>query len=137
MSDILDVIPAGAEFTVLGIEGDWVKIEYKGMIGYTYKTNVTGLPEEAPEADENGEPAKKERKVTLFTSKWVATKPGETIYITSKLEGFEDCTEIAYQWMCDKGNGFEPVEGATDRTLQFVADKDTVTYYWKLRVYCR
>ena len=137
MSDIIDVIPAGASFTVLGIEGDWVKIEYNGRIGYTYKTNVSGLPEEEPETDENGDPVKKERKVTLFTSKWVATRPGENIYITSQLEGFEDCTEIAYQWLCDKGSGFEPVEGATGSTLQFVADKDTVTYYWKLRVYCR
>ena len=93
------------------------------------------LPEEETETDENGEKAETEKKVTIFSSQWVVIRPGETIYLTSRLEGFEDCEDIVYQWMCNKGEGFEEVEGANEAAYSFVADKETLTWGWRLMVY--
>ena len=133
MGDIFAVIPSGESFKVLGIEGDWVKTEYKGKEGYTYKTNVTGLPED--EAEETAEAQEIPKKVTIFTTKWVHTQPGENVYLTSQLEGFDDCEEIIYQWMCDKGNGFEEAPNGSNATYSFVADDDNLRWGWKLTVF--
>ena len=136
LSGIYEVAPTGTTLKVLGIEGDWVKVEYGNRIGYTYKTNVTGLPEEEAKTDENGEPVEKEKKETIFSSMLYVTEPGTEIVLTSKIEGFEDC-EIMYQWTTDKGNGFENIEGANSSTYSFVADQENLDWSWKLLVYYR
>ena len=64
-------------------------------------------------------------------------KPGETIRLTSVLEGFEDCEEILYQWECDMGGGFQPVSGANSDSYSFVATEESVTWDWVLTVYFR
>ena len=75
-------------------------------------------------------------KVTIFSSRRSVMEPGETVYLTSKIEGF-DGYETMYQWQCDKGNGFEDIAGANDATYAFGADVDTLSYDWKLLVYYR
>ena len=57
--------------------------------------------------------------------------------LTSMLEGFEDCDEIAYQWECNKGNGFEAVTGANSAYYAFIADPESLNWSWKLTVYYR
>ena len=135
LSEIYAIAPAGCVFKILGIEGDWVKIEYDGLIGYTYKTNVDGLPEVEPELDENGDPVPVEKKVTIFSSKWTRTYVGEPLALTSKLEGFDDCEDLFYQWMVNKGNGFTEIEGANSDSYYFTSNEENVNWGWKLLVY--
>ena len=62
---------------------------------------------------------------------------GEPVYLTSRLEGFDDCEEIKYVWYVDKGNGFEEVKGANEATYVFTADAESLTWGWQLEVLFR
>ena len=66
-----------------------------------------------------------ERTVTIRSSQGDVVTEGEIIYLTSKLKGF-DGLDIAYQW--------QVVEGANRSKHMFVADKETITYSWRLIV---
>lgn len=139
LSEIFATIPDGTALTVLGVEGDWVKVEIDGQIGYIYKDSVLGVEFEepaAPEVDPADPEAAPAMKVTIFSSRRSVMSEGEPVYLTSKLEGFEGY-EIRYQWECDKGAGFENVEGANDATYSFEATAETLTYDWRLTVLYR
>nr|MCR5552194.1 SH3 domain-containing protein [Oscillospiraceae bacterium] len=138
MSEIFTTLPAGAELNVLGIVGDWVKVQLAdGRTGYIYKDQVAGIdfealqPEQEPAGEEIPETPK---KVTIFSSRTTTMRVGDAVYLTSKLEGFEDCAEIYYQWECDKGDGFAAVEGATGAEHAFEADRTTLKWSWRLVV---
>ena len=62
---------------------------------------------------------------------------GEPIYLTSLLEGFEDCEEIQYVWKVNKGDGFEIVEGANEATYTFTASMESLGWDWHLTVLYR
>ena len=130
LSEILFTLPHGAFVTVLGAEGDWLKIEYEGQVGYVYRTSVFTDGAEAPEAE------KAQPKATIFSSRSAVMEPGETVTLTSRLEN-ADGYEIRYQWECDRGAGFEAVEGANSDTYAFKADTQTLSYNWRLVVYYR
>ena len=135
LSEIILTVSSGTELTVLAVEGDWIKVEVDGVEGWVYKGSVEGLEEEKPE-----EPEEKEylpKKVTIFSSRRSVMKPGETVNLTSVLEGFEDCEEIQYQWMCDMGGGFKPVSGANSDSYSFAASQESLSWGWKLTVYYR
>ena len=96
---------------------------------------------DAPETDdifvnEDSAPASSApvRKVTVYTSLGSSIKLGDTIYLTARLEGFEDCGELMYQWECNKGSGFLPVEGATSLTTSYIATAESLSWAWRLRV---
>lgn len=74
-------------------------------------------------------------KVTIFTSMQDGTLPGEQVTLTSQIEGFENVNGMAYQWMADKGYGFEPVSGANDNSYTFTADEENMGWNWRLMVY--
>ena len=74
-------------------------------------------------------------KVTISCSRESSTRPGDTICLTSEVEGFDSCSGIAYQWMCDKGNGYEPVNGANGAEYSFTADEENMGWGWRLMVY--
>ena len=61
---------------------------------------------------------------------------GEPVYLTSKLEGFEGY-ETRFQWECDQGSGFVPVEGATGDAYEIEASAETLSWDWRLMVYYR
>jgi hypothetical protein len=62
---------------------------------------------------------------------------GEMVTLTSELEGFENCVEIAYVWKVNKGNGFEEIPGANGPTYSFPATKETLSWDWTLTVLSR
>lgn len=58
---------------------------------------------------------------------------GETITLTGTLYGY-DGYDVTYQWECDRGAGFEPVDGAMEATFSFQADANTLQWNWRLTV---
>jgi len=76
-----------------------------------------------------------ERTVMIRSSQGDVVTEGEIIYLTSKLKGF-DGLDIAYQWQVDRGDGagWVDVEGANRSKHMFVADRETITYSWRLIV---
>ena len=75
-----------------------------------------------------------EKTVTIYSSRGPVVTYGDTIYLTSVLTGFENC-EIYYQWQCDKGDGYEDVPDGTAASYEFIANKETLSWNWKLIVY--
>ena len=73
-------------------------------------------------------------KVTIYSSAKTPIRVGELIYLTSKIEGFDDY-EIRYQWQCDKGEGFFNLEDGISNTYSFPATKESLTWNWRLIIY--
>ena len=152
MSVIINTVPKDAEIDVIGVEGDWVLVETEGEQGYIYaedlepQAETVEQPEETveePEETEETEEAVEEAeevidtsnmKVTIFTSRRKVMRNGAPIILTSKLDGFEGIEQINYQWYCDKGNGFEPVEGANSDSYTYTANSETLSWSWLLEV---
>lgn len=129
-SAIVFMLPHRTIVTVLGVEGDWIQIACQGQTGYVYKAHIPSVPVEAPK-EEKAQP-----KVTIFSSREAVMEPGEMVTLTSLLE-YADGYEIRYQWECDRGGGFETVEGANDDYYVFEANQETLAYTWRLVVYYR
>lgn len=132
LSVILFTVADGTKLDVISVEGEWALIEVDGQTGYIYKDDVNGITFESTEAPEE----RPTPKVTLFISRTAVVTPGETIYLTSKLEGFEGY-ETRFQWECDMGNGYEVIEGAEEDNYSFEASVETLAYNWKLTVFYR
>ena len=108
-------------------------------LGYTQE-EMEEAAREQQEAQEKQEEQKKQinqenMKVTIYTSRQDSTLPGEQITLSSQIEGFEDVSGMAYQWMADKGDGFEPVAGANENSYTFTADEENMGWNWRLMVY--
>ncbi len=126
LSEIILTVADGTEMTLLADLGDWVQVGVQGVTGYVHASSVNGLPEkETPEAPQ--------MKVTIFTSRRAVMTPGETVTLTSLLEGFEGYT-VTYQWQCDKGSGFADVPGAVEAAYEFTADIESLSWDWMLIV---
>ena len=99
------------------------------------ETPAEGTEPKAEEGEVVGEAKAPERTVTIRSSQGDVVTEGEIIYLTSKLKGF-DGLDIAYQWQVDRGDGagWVDVEGANRSKHMFVADKETITYSWRLIV---
>ena len=105
--------------------------------GTEVETPAEGTEPQGEEGEVVGETETKapERTVTIRSSQGDVVTEGEIIYLTSKLKGF-DGLDIAYQWQVDRGDGagWVDVEGANRSKHMFVADKETITYSWRLIV---
>lgn len=142
MSPIFLTLEKDEEVTLIGMEGDWAQIVVGEEIGYIYKDALEAEPveEEAvteAAAEETAEEVvQPEMKVTIFTSRRVVMEEGETVNLTSKIEGF-DGYEVLYQWECDQGNGFQPVEAANADSYSYIASAESLSWSWQLMVYYR
>ncbi len=154
MSEIIYIITSDIWVKVLGYEGDWAYVEVRGLLGYIYKSDLKKVEnvsyqlqdEEVDEPeDEADEPEvdvqpeeddKPKMKVTIFTSRKTVVQPGETIYLTSELIGFDNY-EIKYQWQVNTGSGFVDISGANADTYCYQASIETLAYDWRLMVYYR
>ena len=144
LSEIIETVADQTVVAVLGIEGDWVHVLSGDVIGYVYIDSIMAIfdveglmpePTPTPEVAPGATPAPN-FKVTIFSSRRSVMAPGEPVYLTSKIEGFEGY-EIKYQWQCDKGEGFENIENANEATYVFEASVETLSYDWRLAVYYR
>ena len=119
---------------VTGEEGTEGETPAEGTEG---ETPAEGTEPQGEEGEVVGETETKapERTVTIRSSQGDVVTEGEIIYLTSKLKGF-DGLDIAYQWQVDRGDGagWVDVEGANRSKHMFVADKETITYSWRLIV---
>lgn len=150
MSPIFLTLEKDEEVTLIGMDGDWAQIVVGEEIGYIYKDTLEAEPvakeavteaaaeETAKEtSDETAEEVvQPEMKVTIFTSRRVVMEEGETVNLTSKIEGF-DGYEVLYQWECDQGNGFQPIEAANADSYSYIASAETLSWSWQLMVYYR
>ena len=141
LSTIFLKLEEGTEVTVLEQKDGWYVVLIDDKIGYVYADDLTAKTEEAEEpALEDEKPAEKAetpKKVTIFSSRTMLMTEGEPVYLTSKLEGFEDCEEILYIWKVDKGSGFEEIPDANEATYSFAATEETLTWSWHLTVLYR
>ena len=77
------------------------------------------------------------KSVSIFSDRRAVMTEGETVTISSVIEGFENCEAILYVWLVDKGNGFEEVPGANSDSYSFTATAETLSWDWQLEVlYC-
>ncbi|MBR6027833.1 MAG: hypothetical protein IKP40_01995 [Clostridia bacterium] len=74
-----------------------------------------------------------EPTVYITSNRGEVMRLGETITMTAVTEGFEG-ENLTYQWECDKGSGYEPVEGATGISHSFPASVDSLSWNWRLTV---
>lgn len=121
-------------------EDEWLDEDPRGDeedVAPTAEIPAEGTEPQGEEGEVVGETETKapERTVTIRSSQGDVVTEGEIIYLTSKLKGF-DGLDIAYQWQVDRGDGagWVDVEGANRSKHMFVADKETITYSWRLIV---
>ena len=79
-------------------------------------------------------PSAANMRVTISSSKTAATQAGDVITLSSSIEGFDGCSQIAYQWMVDRGNGYEVMPGANSSSYSYTADADSLNWGWRLMV---
>ena len=68
--------------------------------------------------------------VRVFTSFTGVIQYGEPVNLTSEVEG----DVLNYQWECDRGQGFEKVEGANEPAYSFTATPESLCWDWRLTV---
>lgn len=133
-SAILVSIPEGTEVVVVLVEDDWAKVVVNNQLGYIFMGSLKFEEEEVQAAFADVEAP--EMKVTIFSSRRSVMTEGEDVVLTSQVEGFEEY-ETLYVWECDKGSGFETVEGANGASYSFKASAESLSWNWRLTVYYR
>ena len=128
MSEIIGEALDGSRLEILSVNGDWAFVLYGSVTGYVHVSQLSGIINVVDDE------VNKEMKVTIFTSRKTVVTEGEPIYLTSILEGFENCT-VTFQWQYDRGNGWEDIAGATRESYVFNASAETLAYSWRLRVH--
>ncbi len=126
MSEIIYTFEEDGTAKVISREGDWLLVEVTdGPTGYIFRGDVLTDEEKDPDAD---------NKVLIFTSRRIVMPMGAEIKLTSLLEGFEEDQTILYQWECNKGDGFEPIDGATEDSYSYEATVESLTWGFRLIV---
>lgn len=127
MSPVVATVPAETEVAVISYaSSEWAQVNYEGTVGYIHRSQLLGAAFPAAEQKPNV-------KLTIFSSRKSVVTPGETITLTSVLEGAEGYV-VSYQWECDKGAGFAPVPGATADSYSFSATAENLGWSWRLSV---
>ena len=92
--------------------------------------DITGTGENEETVEETADEEIPTVNVQIFSSFNGVISLGEPVVLTGVVDG-----EVAgYQWECDQGNGFEPVEGATEPTYSFAATAESLRWNWRLTV---
>ena len=102
----------------------WATVMYKGNVGYAYLPQL-GIENIA---------LLNKRSVTIFTTRKAVMQEGEPVYLTSEIIGMDDISYTC-QWQWNRGDGWEDIPGAIDETYMFLANTETLTYDWRLKVH--
>jgi hypothetical protein len=134
MSDIIYTAEEDITVKILNVGADWIEVETsEGVVGFVFRGDVQyedkeeGTDQEAAEVET---PA----RVLIFTSRRAIMDLGEEIKLTSLVEGLPEDIVLNYQWECDKGSGFEPVEGGNGDSYSYPATIESFTWSWRLIV---
>ncbi len=73
-------------------------------------------------------------RVSVMSGSPNVLRPGDTISLVGTTEGLDSDT-LTYQWECDKGSGFEPIEDANEDVYSFEVSAESMTWNWRLVVY--
>lgn len=127
---------------------DYTVAEGEGSVVFTVTLADTPVPEAPVEEEiieeEDLEPEELEdeilqevpveRAIQLYTNFSPDNEHayGETILISAELSGFEN-VDYTLVWMCDKGNGFEPIADATGTIYGFVFAEENDGWSYMLR----
>ena len=87
-------------------------------------------PTEEPEKTDDEPKIPDEENVRILTSFTGVIGYGEQIDLSSEVDG----EVLSYQWECDKGQGFEKIEGANEATYSFTATPESLSWNWRLTV---
>ena len=87
-------------------------------------------PTEEPEKTDDEPKIPDEENVRILTSFTGVIGYGEQIDLSSEVDG----EVLSYQWECDKGQGFEKIEGANDPNYSFTATPESLSWNWRLTV---
>ena len=87
-------------------------------------------PTEEPEKTDDEPEIPDEENVRILTSFTGVIGYGEQIDLSSEVDG----EVLSYQWECDKGQGFEKIEGANDPNYSFTATPESLSWNWRLTV---
>ncbi len=87
-------------------------------------------PTEEPEKPDDEPEIPDEENVRILTSFTGVIGYGEQIDLSSEVDG----EVLSYHWECDKGQGFEKIEGANDPTYSFTATPESLSWNWRLTV---
>ena len=87
-------------------------------------------PTEEPEKTDDEPKIPDEENVRILTSFTGVIGYGEQIDLSSEVDG----EVLSYQWECDKGQGFEKIEGANDPTYSFTATPESLSWNWRMTV---
>ena len=113
-ADIIGQLSSNDRVTVLGIEGDWTKIQANGVVGYVYSKYLS-LPE--PE-EQNEVSSAVEQRINITANRDLGSLvPGDVLTLSAELIGFEG-VDYALNWQVTRDGGdWEDIAGATGTTL--------------------
>lgn len=72
-------------------------------------------------------------KVEIFSSMGNCVTEGETVYLTSRLTGFEGI-DYTLQWEVNDGSGWKMMEFATEDHYSYEINEENVSWQWRLTV---
>ena len=76
-----------------------------------------------------------QKSLSIWSNAKSVMEVGEIVTLSSKLTGFEDCTDIRYQWQRSHGGAWEDIPGATGSSYSFAASIESLEYDYSLLVY--
>lgn len=116
-------------YTLLGFESQSMAVD-----GQTVTFTVP-LAKEMELVDETGEgeTAGAARSILIAANVTMEQELffGDTIVLTGTLTGYEDLT-YTLSWQVNKGNGFEPIEGADGLTYSFILSEENLVWEYRL-----
>ena len=95
---------------------------------------VEGGDDAASEDGEQAEEPVSEKQVIISCELPDVIMVGDSVLLTSELIGFKETDEIAYQWMVDKGDGFEEIENANEPVYERIITEESLGWSYMLSV---
>ena len=111
-------------------------IEAPEQTGANMDEHEEVLQQDSPETEESeqAEEPVLDKTVIISCDMPDVVRPGDKVLLTSQLINFGENDEIYYQWMVDKGYGFEEIEGANESVYERTITRDSLGWNYMLSV---